>query len=166
MVAHPSPPSAVLCKRIQKNRPSKLDGFFVPFCGEGGIRTPGRFHVNSFQDCRNRPLYHLSNPICYTYSFKRSAKISIISQPTKSHAFNLKGAESTSKCNTRQNYNKSLKNSSFGVEKFSFSLGLLFIFSWTECMNSSVSSLKSVPFGMYCRISLLAFSMAPFCQKA
>ena len=75
-------------------------------------------------------------------------------------------AESTSKCNTRQNYNKSLKNSSFGVEKFSFSLGLLFIFSWTECMNSSVSSLKSVPFGMYCRISLLAFSMAPFCQEA
>ena len=27
-------------------------------------------------------------------------------------------AESTSKCNTGQNYNKSLKNSSFGVEKF------------------------------------------------
>ena len=33
-------------------------------------------------------------------------------------------AESTSKCNTRQNYNKSLKNSSLGVEKFNFSLGL------------------------------------------
>ena len=33
--------------------------FFV-FCGEGGIRTPGGFHLNSFQDCRNRPLYHLS----------------------------------------------------------------------------------------------------------
>ena len=30
-------------------------------------------------------------------------------------------AESTSKCNTRQNYNKSLKNSSLGVEKFNFS---------------------------------------------
>ena len=29
-------------------------------------------------------------------------------------------AESTSKCNTRQNYNKSLKNSSLGVEKFNF----------------------------------------------
>ena len=30
-------------------------------CGEGGIRTPGAFQLNSFQDCRNRPLYHLSN---------------------------------------------------------------------------------------------------------
>ena len=29
-------------------------------CGEGGIRTPGAFQLNSFQDCRNRPLYHLS----------------------------------------------------------------------------------------------------------
>ena len=29
-------------------------------CGEGGIRTPGTFQFNSFQDCRNRPLYHLS----------------------------------------------------------------------------------------------------------
>ena len=32
-------------------------------CGEGGIRTPGAFQLNSFQDCRNRPLYHLSNPV-------------------------------------------------------------------------------------------------------
>lgn len=31
-----------------------------------------------------------------------------------------------------QFYDKDLKNSSFGVEKFSFSLGLLFIFNWTE----------------------------------
>ena len=30
-------------------------------CGERGIRTPGAFQLNSFQDCRNRPLYHLSN---------------------------------------------------------------------------------------------------------
>ena len=30
-------------------------------CGEGGIRTPGTLPFNSFQDCRNRPLYHLSN---------------------------------------------------------------------------------------------------------
>ena len=29
-------------------------------------------------------------------------------------------------------------------------------------MNSSVSRSKSVPFGIYCLISLLAFSMAPF----
>ena len=30
-------------------------------CGEGGIRTPGASQLNSFQDCRNRPLYHLSS---------------------------------------------------------------------------------------------------------
>ena len=32
-------------------------------CGEGGIRTPGTSPFNSFQDCRNRPLYHLSLPV-------------------------------------------------------------------------------------------------------
>ena len=31
-----------------------------------------------------------------------------------------------------QHYNKYLKNSSFGVEKFNFSLGLLLIFNCTE----------------------------------
>ena len=31
------------------------------FSGEGGIRTPGASQLNSFQDCRNRPLYHLSS---------------------------------------------------------------------------------------------------------
>ena len=30
------------------------------YCGERGIRTPGPVKVNSFQDCRNRPLCHLS----------------------------------------------------------------------------------------------------------
>ena len=40
-------------------------------CGEGGIRTPGTFQFNSFQDCRNRPLYHLSFP-------KRDCKINQI----------------------------------------------------------------------------------------
>ena len=38
-------------------------------CGEGGIRTPGGFHLNGFQDRRNRPLCHLSaakiNFFCY-----------------------------------------------------------------------------------------------------
>jgi hypothetical protein len=28
--------------------------------GERGIRTPGGVTLNSFQDCRNRPLCHLS----------------------------------------------------------------------------------------------------------
>lgn len=31
------------------------------FSGERGIRTPGPVTVNSFQDCRNRPLCHFSS---------------------------------------------------------------------------------------------------------
>ncbi len=30
------------------------------YCGERGIRTPGASQHGSFQDCCNRPLYHLS----------------------------------------------------------------------------------------------------------
>ena len=44
-------------------------------CGEGGIRTPGAFQLNSFQDCRNRPLYHLSsmsNPLCGSSLFSET----------------------------------------------------------------------------------------------
>ena len=40
-----------------------LQDFFVvgdSMCGELGIRTPGPVTVNSFQDCRNRPLCQLS----------------------------------------------------------------------------------------------------------
>ena len=33
---------------------------FRRFGGERGIRTPGGFHLNGFQDRRNRPLCHLS----------------------------------------------------------------------------------------------------------
>ena len=32
--------------------------------GERGIRTPGPVTVNSFQDCRIRPLCHFSNKSC------------------------------------------------------------------------------------------------------
>ena len=32
------------------------------FCGERGIRTPGGVTLSGFQDRRNRPLCHLSNP--------------------------------------------------------------------------------------------------------
>lgn len=32
----------------------------LTFSGELGIRTPGPVTVNSFQDCRNRPLCQLS----------------------------------------------------------------------------------------------------------
>ncbi len=35
--------------------------FRVFLCGERGIRTPGPVTVNSFQDCRNRPLCHFSS---------------------------------------------------------------------------------------------------------
>ncbi len=33
---------------------------WVFFCGERGIRTPGGVTLNSFQDCRIRPLCHFS----------------------------------------------------------------------------------------------------------
>ena len=46
-------------------------------CGERGIRTPGAFQLNSFQDCRNRPLYHLSNIESVGVSPKRIAKIEV-----------------------------------------------------------------------------------------
>ena len=48
-----------------------------PGCGEGGIRTPGAFQLNSFQDCRNRPLYHLSN-------MSNPRKAVLTKQPTRS----------------------------------------------------------------------------------
>ena len=35
-----------------------------PAGGERGIRTPGPVTVNSFQDCRIRPLCHFSS-LCY-----------------------------------------------------------------------------------------------------
>ncbi len=57
----PSPPAAGRCKAKGNPRSSELDADFLLLCGEGGIRTPGTLPFNSFQDCRNRPLYHLSN---------------------------------------------------------------------------------------------------------
>lgn len=65
-----------------------------------------------------------------------------------------------------QYYEINLKNSFFGVEKLSFSLGLRLILYCISLMKSSESSRKSVPFGMYWRISLFPFSMAPFCHEA
>ena len=37
---------------------------WVFFCGERGIRTPGGVTLNSFQDCRIRPLCHFSLRLC------------------------------------------------------------------------------------------------------
>ena len=34
---------------------------YKAYCGERGIRTPGGVTLNSFQDCRIRPLCHFSN---------------------------------------------------------------------------------------------------------
>ena len=43
---------------FRTTKPATKAGFNLS--GEGGIRTPGPVTVNSFQDCRNRPLCHLS----------------------------------------------------------------------------------------------------------
>ena len=75
------------------------------------------------------------------------------------------GIYSAGRVNQRvQHYEKFLKKTSFGVKKLSFSLGLALIFFLTLSIFRSVTVLMSVPFGMYCRINLLAFSMAPFCH--
>ena len=63
-----------------------------------------------------------------------------------------------------QHYEIFLKKTSAGVEKLSFSLGLALIFFLILVIFPSVTVLMSVPFGIYCRISLLPFSMAPFCH--
>jgi hypothetical protein len=44
----------------KKENPCKSN-VYKGFCGERGIRTPGPVTVNSFQDCRNRPLCHSSS---------------------------------------------------------------------------------------------------------
>ena len=55
------------CNKGCKSRNSLI---YTLICGEGGIRTPGASQLNSFQDCRNRPLYHLSYcfPLWVAYS--------------------------------------------------------------------------------------------------
>ena len=44
----------------QKNQSIRLVLSMLYISGELGIRTPGPVTVNSFQDCRNRPLCQLS----------------------------------------------------------------------------------------------------------
>ena len=63
-----------------------------------------------------------------------------------------------------QHYEIFLKKASLGVRKLSFSLGLALIFFLILAIFPSVTVLMSVPFGIYWRTSLLAFSMAPFCH--
>ena len=63
-----------------------------------------------------------------------------------------------------QHYEIILKKTSAGVLKLSFSLGLALIFFLILAIFPSVTVLMSVPLGIYCRISLFPFSMAPFCH--
>ena len=63
-----------------------------------------------------------------------------------------------------QYYAQSLKNSIFGVEKLSFSLGLAFIFFCIFMIKASVTEAIFIPLGIYCLTSLFVFSIAPFCH--
>ena len=49
-------------KRVKIKNPCK-SMTYKGFCGERGIRTPGGVTLNSFQDCRIRPLCHFSNGV-------------------------------------------------------------------------------------------------------
>ena len=51
------------------------------------------------------------------------------------------------------------------MRKFNFSLGLALFFCIILIL-CWLTSMKSVPFGMYCRMSPLVFSIPPFCEGA
>ena len=62
-------------------------------CGELGIRTPGPVTVNSFQDCRNRPLCQLSVAkvrlqILKTTEFYNFYKTVCLNKVLKNYIFN------------------------------------------------------------------------------
>ena len=48
---------------------------FRLFCGERGIRTPGGVTLNSFQDCRIRPLCHFSWAVANIVRFCRIIQV-------------------------------------------------------------------------------------------
>ena len=48
---------------------------WVFFCGERGIRTPGGVTLNSFQDCRIRPLCHFSYAVANIHSLFEIRKV-------------------------------------------------------------------------------------------
>lgn len=64
-----------------------------------------------------------------------------------------------------QSYPTSVKKRFFGVSKFIFSRGRLFNFFCISIIRLSEKSSKFDFLGMYFRMSLLAFSMAPFCHE-
>jgi hypothetical protein len=66
----------IKCVRIFLTK--KAPSFDEAFCGERGIRTPEPVTVNSFQDCRIRPLCQLS-----------ATKVEILTRSTK-HILHLR----------------------------------------------------------------------------
>ena len=59
-----------------------MSGFYenMNFCGEGGIRTPGSVTFNSFRDCHNRPLCHLSRWAGLTGDRAGAAKLKLLGE--------------------------------------------------------------------------------------
>src|SRR5690606_8614397 len=59
----------LIFKKIKKADKHSVYRLLVEFklfpSGERGIRTPGGVTLNSFQDCRNRPLCHFSKISAY-----------------------------------------------------------------------------------------------------
>ena len=68
------PKTSLVHHWAQKKR-ALSDSFFILFCGERGIRTPGASQLNGFQDRRNRPLCHLSNALKIHVFSKSAAKV-------------------------------------------------------------------------------------------
>ena len=58
----------------QKQNPCKSI-VYKGFCGERGIRTPGGVTLNSFQDCRIRPLCHFSYAVANIHSLFEIRKV-------------------------------------------------------------------------------------------
>lgn len=57
-----------------KKKMEPVDFQLIPFIvsGERGIRTPGTSQCGSFQDCCNRPLYHLSRRPLWAAFFSKA----------------------------------------------------------------------------------------------
>ena len=57
-------------KLSPKNKPPLIVGVYKGLSGERGIRTPGGVTLNSFQDCRIRPLCHFSIGVANIHDFE------------------------------------------------------------------------------------------------
>ena len=109
---------------------------------------------------RFNSISDFQNQICSDYGYKDYTSFRQMNNTNDSQKTIKSG-----RVNQRvQHYEIFLKKTSAGVEKLSFSLGLALIFFLILVIFPSVTVLMSVPFGIYCRISLLPFSMAPFCH--